>query len=158
MAKRIQVTGLNEINRNLKEVARRMKKKIKPALRDVTTYVQKESMKRTPVDKGVLMGSHRPRVTKLGQRWIGSIYVLAAYALFVHEARELVKFKSRWPRGRKFLERAITDNIDEIIRRIRRHLGEAVRKNTTIRDISTGVRGGRFYISESGRKTYVKRT
>ena len=117
MAKRIKITGLNNINRNLKHYAKRLKGNERPALTEMVAEVQKTSMQYTPVDKGVLMGSHRNLVESTTKGWVGTVYLLAAYALFVHEAKQSTNFKSSWPKGRKFLDRAFTDKL-EILRGI----------------------------------------
>ena len=112
--KRIKITGMKEVNRNLRQLSRKMEKNVPPALAEVVSFVQKESMKRTPIDFGTLHASHRSKVEGTGKKARGIVYLLAAYALFVHFARKTVKFKSQWPRGRLFLERAITDNLKPI--------------------------------------------
>jgi len=122
MAGRVKITGEKQILRNLERVAAKMKRNLRPAMVSALALIQKESMKRTPVDTGNLMGSHRSRVTESGRKTIGTIYLTTAYALFVHEARKSVKFKSPWPRGRKFLERAIVDNLPEINKEITKWL------------------------------------
>ena len=114
MAKRIKMTGLKEVNSNLKRYAKRLKGNERPALTEMVALIHKTSMEYTPVDKGNLMGSHRSRVTKLGSKWYGTIYVLAVYALFVHEAKEGTNFKSSWPKGRKYLDRAFTDKLEKV--------------------------------------------
>lgn len=164
MAKRIEITGLDEINRNLKQYAKRLKENERPALTEMVAVIQKTSMKYTPVDVGVLMGSHRARVTKLGKKWFGTIRLSAVYALFVHEAKKGTSFKSPWPKGRKFLDRAFTDKLKELQRILFKWMkkaGKQVGKQTAIakisKDIMTGSRGGRFYMTATGHKAYVKR-
>ena len=113
---KVTITGQDEIIKNLKRLAKKMKGNLRPCMTEVVTLVQKESMIRTPVKTSNLVGSHRSKVTKDGTSGvIGSVYLLASYALFVHEARKTVRFESPWPKGRKFLERGITDNLMKII-------------------------------------------
>ena len=114
MAKQIKMTGLSEVNRNLKKYAKRLKGNERPALTEMVATIQKTSMKYTPVDLGILMGSHRNKVYKTIKGWVGTIYLLAVYALFVHEAKEGTNFKSSWPKGRKYLDRAFTDKFEEV--------------------------------------------
>ena len=114
MAKQMKMTGLNEVNRNLKRYAKRLKGNERPALTEMVVTIQRTSMKYTPVDLGNLMGSHRNEVYKTITGWVGTIYLLAVYALFVHEAKEGTNFKSPWPKGRKYLDRAFTDKLEEI--------------------------------------------
>ena len=111
---RVKITGHDSIVRNLNRVAKSMEHNLRPAMVELVAFIEGESMERTPIKTGHLQGSHRNKVRKTGKKIIGSIYLLAAYALFVHEAREGTKFRSPWPRGRKFLERAIVDNQREI--------------------------------------------
>ena len=112
--KKIYVSGLSGIQAKLKKYAKHLEDDAKPILVRVVAKVQKESMKRTPIQYGVLRASHRSTVSRGFGGWVGKVYLLAAYALFVHEAPEGTNFRSEWPRGRKFLERAITDNLKEI--------------------------------------------
>ena len=114
MATQIKMTGLAEINRNIKKEAERLKGNEKPAITEMVALIQKTSMQYTPVDKGILMGSHRSKVRRQSKGWYGSIWLLAAYALFVHEAKQTTRFKSPWPKGRKFLDRAFTDKLDAL--------------------------------------------
>ena len=112
MAKQIKVTGLAELNRNLKKEAAKLKGKERPMLTEMVAVIQKTSMQYTPVDVGILMGSHRSLVEPQAKGWVGTIYLLAGYSLFVHEAKPSTKFKSSWPKGRKYLERAFIDKMD----------------------------------------------
>ena len=112
--KPIKIEGAAAISSALKKVAVTTEHNVRPALVEVVTFVQKESMKRTPIDTSTLQASHRSKVQGTGRNAVGMVWLLASYALFVHEARKSVNFKSPWPRGRKFLERAIVDNIREI--------------------------------------------
>ncbi len=112
--KQIVFSGQKEIIRNLNKVAKNMKRKLLPAMVQIVTTVQKTSMEYTPVDTSNLVNSHRVRVLKIGRGVIGTIYLLANYALFVHEARPSTNFQSPWPKGRKFLERAMVDNLVKI--------------------------------------------
>jgi len=122
MAKQVVITGQKQIIRNLQRVANRMKQNLRPAMVEVVSTIQRESMKRTPIDTGNLQAGHRSKVRGVARGIVGTVYTLATYALFVHEAPSTTKFKSAWPRGRKFLERAITDNVDEIVASIRKWL------------------------------------
>jgi len=115
MAKAYAIKGLDEIERNLRKMAKSMNKNLVPAMGDIVKTIQRESMKRTPIDTGNLRGSHRSRVIPTLRGVVGMIYVIASYGLFVHEAPPSTKFKSPWPRGRKFLERAIVDNKKKIL-------------------------------------------
>ena len=114
MAKQIKVTGLAELNRNIKKEAAKLKGKERPMLTEMVAVIQKTSMQYTPVDIGILMGSHRNLVEPQAKGWVGTIYLLAVYALFVHEAKEGTNFKSSWPKGRKYLDRAFTDKLEEV--------------------------------------------
>lgn len=117
------IKGLDEIRRNLRLVAKNMREGLVPSLQEVVRIIQRESMNRTPIDTGNLRGGHRSKVYAAGKSFVGAVYTLASYSLFVHEASEQVTFKSPWPRGRKFLERAITENLDLIRFTIRKWLG-----------------------------------
>lgn len=115
-----RIRGLDRVEANIRRLARKMKANVRPAMTQVVTLIQRESMERTPIRTGFLRASHRSTVRGTGMRTVGTIFVTAAYALFVHEASPAVKFRSAWPRGRKYLERAVTDNLDRILAIIRR--------------------------------------
>jgi hypothetical protein len=116
------LTGRKAIEAALRRVATDMKRNLTPAITDVTAFVQHESMDRTPLRTGNLRGSTRSIVRKYTGKVVGTVYLTAAYALFVHEAAEKVKFRSPWPRGRKYLERAMSENVGAIRAMIRRWL------------------------------------
>lgn len=109
-----RIRGLDEVQKNLRQVALRMRRNVRPAMVQVVTLIQRESMERTPIKTGFLRASHRSTVRGRGLRTVGTIFVTAYYALFVHEASPATRFRSAWPRGRKFLERAVTDNQERI--------------------------------------------
>ena len=110
----VKIKGLNEVRANLRKVTMHIHGNSRAAMVETVATIQRESMRRTPVDTGNLMGGHRTKVGGHGKKVWGIIYVLANYALFVHEAPPSTVFKSKWPRGRKYLERAITDNLTMI--------------------------------------------
>jgi len=84
-------------------------------MKRVVTLIQRESMKRTPVRTGNLRGSHRTMVYGDGAKSMtGVVQLTANYAIYVHEAPPTTHFRSPWPKGRKFMERAIKDNLAEI--------------------------------------------
>lgn len=111
---RRDLRGLREVERALKRVADRKLANLRPCLAEVVAYVQRESMKRTPIRTGNLQGSHRSRVIGRGMKAVGAIYLTAYYALFVHEAPPSTKFRSPWPRGRKYLERALVESTPKL--------------------------------------------
>jgi hypothetical protein len=117
-----KIRGLREVEANLRKLAKRMKMNVRPAMVEVVTLIQRESMERTPIRTGFLRASHRSRVIGRGVKTVGTIFVTASYALFVHEASPATRFRSPWPRGRKFLERAVTDNLAQLIGIIRNWL------------------------------------
>ena len=119
---RIKIEGLQTIRNNLRRVEKNMKSNLHSAMVEVVADVQRFSMKRSPIDTGNLQGSHRSRVEKTWRGIRGAIWVTAAYALFVHEAPPSTRFQSPWPRGRKFLERGITDNLNAIKVRLKKWL------------------------------------
>ena len=108
------LTGQDEIIRKLKRLARTMPLKLVPTVTKIGVLVERESMKRTLIKTGDLQGSHRIKVFKTGGVVGVTIFLTKVYALFVHEAKEGTKFRSPWPRGRKFLERAINENTEQI--------------------------------------------
>lgn len=122
MAKKMKFKGMGRINNNLRRVERAMQANLVTGMRMVAGDVQRKSMDYTPIDTGNLRAGHRSRVDKRLGRVLGVVYVLAAYALFVHEAKPDTKFKSSWPRGRKFLERAMNDLAKDIRRKLKRWL------------------------------------
>jgi len=118
-SKKVRITGVEDIIKNLRQLNRRYPERMQKAMTQIVTAVQNTSMRYTPVDTGNLRGSHRGKVEKVFGRVRGVVYLLASYALFVHEAPETTKFKSHWPAGRKFLERAVVDNSGKIKEKIK---------------------------------------
>jgi hypothetical protein len=115
-----KILGLAEVERNIRELARTMEANVRPAMTEVVAFITRESMERTPIRTGFLRASHRCKVVGSKVKTVGWIFVLANYALWVHEASRRVHFRSPWPRGRKFLERAVTDNLVVILAIIRK--------------------------------------
>lgn len=112
--KKIRLRGLKEVQRNLKKVGRVSERNLKHAMTEVVVDVQRYAMTRTPIDTGNLRSSFKNKVEKTSKGYRGKIWNESSYALFVHEAPPSTHFKSPWPRGRKFLERGITDNLRAI--------------------------------------------
>lgn len=121
MATVLNMKGLDTIRNSLRAAVAIMKDNIRPCMVEITTKIQVESMKRTPVRTGALMGSHRTVVKHGPSRTEGIIYCTGDnkakryYALYVHEAPPYVVFRSPWPRGRKFMERAIVENMGNLL-------------------------------------------
>ncbi len=133
---------LRKIQTNLRLLMEKKRKRVRPTMVKVCALIKKESQLRTPIKTGNLRASHRTRVTGSGAKTTGSVYLLAEYALYVHEASRRKRFASKWKaskgsklkntslmdklgafvsgrwRGRKYLERAITDNFSRIMKLI----------------------------------------
>lgn len=118
--KRVKIVGVGRIRSNLRKLAWKKQAALHPCMVDIVSFVQRESMERTPVRTGDLMGSHRSYVRRMGNNILGIVQATKGYALFVHEAPPSTNFQSPWPRGRKFMERAINENRQGIWRRIKR--------------------------------------
>lgn len=118
----VRFKGGLEVMQALDEVRRKSPLRLKSAMADTLAVITRKSMAYTPIRTGHLRASHRTAVFVAGRQIIGVIYVMAVYAIYVHEASPSVIFRSKWPRGRKFLERAITDKADTLVQKVRRYL------------------------------------
>ncbi len=131
MAVGIEVEGLNELNRELKALAKEAPAAVRRASFAGGLVIQRASQERTPVEYDNLRGSAYTQKTMLG----AEVGYTSAYALFVHENMEQkLKGEPRpsglgtyWnPGGPKFLERAVNENEQEVSDIVEAYLAEAL--------------------------------
>ncbi len=137
----VTLRGLDTVCNNLRVLAAIKKENMRPAMGEIITLLMRESMDRTPIRTGALRASHRCKVTGTGRRTVGTVWVVGNlrrtqpnrryYALYVHEAPPWTKFRSPWPRGRKFLERAFMENIPQVRAIIAKWLIKTTKGTTT---------------------------
>lgn len=131
MAVGIEVEGLNELNRELKALAKEAPAAVRRASFAGGLVVQRASQQNTPVEYGNLKGSAYTQKTPLG----AEVGYTSSYALFVHENMEqTLKGDPRpsglgtyWnPGGPKFLERAVEEKAEEVRDIVEAYLQEAL--------------------------------
>ncbi len=119
MAVGIKVDGLDDLNRQLKKLAKESPAAVRRASFAGGLVIQRASQENTPDEYGNLRGSAYTQKTALG----AEVGHAVEYALYVHENMEQVlKGEPRpsglgtyWnPGGPKFLERAVNENAEEV--------------------------------------------
>lgn len=127
----IEVEGLDDLNRQLKKLAKETPAAVRRASFAGGLVIQRASQENTPVEYGNLRGSAYTQKTSLG----AEVGHTAEYALFVHENMEQVlRGEARpsglgtyWnPGGPKFLERAVNENAEEVRDIVEAYLVEAL--------------------------------
>lgn len=114
----VKITGQREIAKNLVKANKQLARALRGGLISGMTYVERESNKKAPRDTGFLrISSFTTDVTKRGKVQIGRVGYDSAYAPFVHEMPESNNYTTPGT-GPKFLEKAIKNNVREIITRI----------------------------------------
>lgn len=123
--------GNEEFNKNLTEAFKKMKKGMIKGLRLGVALVKSDSVKRAPVDEGNLKSSHYTSFQINKDNAVGEIGLTAKYAAAVHEITDPssgVRRSGRdgkgnyWDTGEpKFLENAIEDNKDNVMKLIHKH-------------------------------------
>lgn len=126
----IEVEGLDDLNRQLRKMAKESPRAVERAAFAGGLKIQGYAQDNVPVEYGNLQGSAYTQKIKLG----AEVGFSAEYALFVHENMEQ-KLKgdprpsglgTYWnPGGPKFLERAINENSDEIVDIVEAYLEKA---------------------------------
>lgn len=131
MAVGIKVEGLDDLNKELKALAKEAPAAVRRGSFAGGLVIQKASENNTPVEYGNLRGSAYTQRTALG----AEVGHTSAYALFVHENMEQkLKGEPRpsglgtyWnPGGPKFLERAVNENEQEVVDIVTAYLQEAL--------------------------------
>lgn len=107
--------GMSTVLRNITKEVAKVEGAERLALSQAALLVKRESMNRTPVDTGNLRASHETEVMNEGDGPKAEIRVGAEYALYVHEMPESNNFQ-RPGSGPKFLERALYENQQEVLR------------------------------------------
>jgi len=106
----IRLIGMDKVLRKLTKEVNQLSERVEGGMIAAGQYIQAEAQANTPVDTGALRASARTT----WEKGSGSIKVCVSYgqyySIFVHErkARHAV---GDW----KYLERAITENWDQII-------------------------------------------
>lgn len=131
-----EITGFDKVQRNMKKKEDDFDRGLKQLLKEVTDKMLEESVKRSPIDEGFLEKSHERRLdykNMEGIVYIASNSPAGDYALYMHEGtyklgpRSLAK-QAGVPVivGRKFMERAYTENRKALSDYIRNSMKEIV--------------------------------
>ena len=127
----IEVDGLDDLNRQLRELAKESPRAVERAAFAGGLKIQGYAQENVPVEYGNLKGSGYTQKIPLGSE----VGFSAEYAIYVHENMEQkLKGEDRpsglgtyWnPGGPKFLERAVNENADEVVDLIEAYLEEAL--------------------------------
>lgn len=108
--------GGNDIIRNLNKEIRRIKGATKSGLALGATLVKGESMARTPVDTGNLVGGHYVATGSVGNKIVAEVGLQADYAIYVHE-----NLTNNHPVGEaRYLYNAFVSKASEVLKIIQR--------------------------------------
>lgn len=131
MAGKAFIFSTNELNKNLKELAKQFPQKAEKAMTDVKNLLVRETKKRTPVDEGPLTASITGGVEQHGKSFAATVYVPvnapgAAYAVRRHEETyelgensQKKQAKTGVAVGQKYITRAFDDNKQKIVMTIK---------------------------------------
>lgn len=98
-----RVTGLEKVNANLRQFARRVPDRAARALNVVAEETMTDAKARTPVDTGTLRRSGKVHDHASARKLTAGLSFATEYAVYVHERTDI-----RHPNGEaKFLENAI---------------------------------------------------
>ena len=115
----IKIKGVQKVLKNLTKEVQKINGRTKEGLRIAALFVEGESNKNTPHDKGVLIGSSFSSVSDTRVGPVARVGYTAKYAPFVHEMPSTNNF-SKPDTGPKFLINAVTRNIQTILRIIQK--------------------------------------
>jgi hypothetical protein len=109
----VNQNSVDNVLKNLNETIREIEDKSVIGIKRALMFIEKQAVKRTPVDTGNLRNSFYKKTLKLlGGKPAGEIGNTAEYAIYVHENLE-----SHHRVGEaKFLENAIIENSDRIVK------------------------------------------
>lgn len=110
----VQIRGQRQVLRNLNRQISMIKGRTVKGLLAAGLFVENESNKTVPQDKGVLLGSSFTKPGSVGGNPIVNVGYTAKYAPFVHEMPASNNF-SKTGTGPKFLLNAVTQNISKIL-------------------------------------------
>lgn len=110
----VQIKGQRQVMRNLNRQIGLIKGRTVQGLLAAGLFVENESNKHVPQDKGVLLGSSFTSPGSIGGNPIVKVGYTAKYAPFVHEMSSTNKF-SKTGTGPKFLLNAVVTNIAKIL-------------------------------------------
>lgn len=103
---------IEEMNKQVRNIKTRSTTGVTKAL----LFIKRESIKRTPVDTGNLRGSCYTNTYLTLRGVVGEIGYTVFYAPYVHETDKRYRKKgTSW----KFLQKALTENKDKIIKIIK---------------------------------------
>lgn len=103
--------GQRQVEDNLRKAIQQIEGRTEPGLFEAALFVEGEAVRNAPIDTGNLRGSGYTQRVPGG----AEVGFTADYAVFVHEID-----KNYTVGGWKFLERAVTENQNEILEIIRR--------------------------------------
>lgn len=110
----VQIKGQRQVMRNLNRQIGLIKGRTAQGLLAAGLFVENESNKHVPQDKGVLLGSSFTSPGSIGGNPIVKVGYTAKYAPFVHEMPASNNF-SKTGTGSKFLLNAVTQNLRMIL-------------------------------------------
>ncbi len=108
------VTGLPNIYSNLRKEIAKIEGATRHGLLMAANKVKADAQNMTPVDTGHLRGGAQAAAADTPKGPSAVIRYEAEYAVYVHEGHSRVE-----GRGRKFLERSVVRNLDNIVQIIR---------------------------------------
>lgn len=115
-----KVKGLDNVMRNLNREIKAIEGRSREGLLQAALFVESEAVPITPILTGTLRNSAFTDITAPGQTPpIARVGYSAEYAAAVHEMPEEYNYTSPGT-GPKFLQRAISENVQEILGIIRR--------------------------------------
>ena len=116
MAVTVRVRGGMQVKRNVANAVRNIQRQLRAEMKVAGYYLIAKADPLTPFDTGNLLGSYYTDVEGSNVRPVLIVGNNANYAIFVHE-----DMTSDFARGGpKFLERAVNDNIQTVLRFFRR--------------------------------------
>ncbi|MFA5714363.1 MAG: HK97-gp10 family putative phage morphogenesis protein [Candidatus Paceibacterota bacterium] len=119
---KFEVRGLKEAQRNLERAVRDLQgEPILNAMRDSTLLVTRNAKINAPVDTGRLRASITPSVASMKETVTGIVGSNVKYAPYVELGTKFMK-------PRKYLQRALEQAMDYIIRRFDRAANEVAKK------------------------------
>lgn len=123
MAKKVKLTGLNEVLKNLNKEIENIEGDTFDGIKAAGLFIKGEAVERAPVEFGVLRNSAFAQTERRTKGPVSTVGFTAKYAPYVHEAPMKLKGRPRagakgvyWQGGEnKFLEKAIKFNVADII-------------------------------------------
>ena len=112
MAHMVEVIGVEDVKRRLKEAGVKLGFQVRRGLIKAGLFLQRESQKVVPVDTSNLKNSAGTKPIGHGWHTDVIVYYEATYAVYVHERTELKHKKGKMA---KFLEKPMRENRHRIL-------------------------------------------